>query len=809
MSRSNEWPLAGVRVLDLSTEIAGPYATKMLVDAGAEVVKVEGPKGDPLRSWSASKQDLAGRDGALFQFLNGGKQSVDWDLESQVGRDQFLRLCQSADLVIESGGAGWLDARGIGFDTLREQNPAISLVSISAYGTEGPWADRPATEFTLAAEVGNIAYRGLPERGPVAAGGRVGEWASGSCAAVAALATWRSARVSGVGLHADLSMLEAMSLTMTTYHDLFNQFIPGFAIPQAIETPSIEPTRDGWIGICTYTGQQWKDLCALMGRPEVGENELYYDGSARMQHLDFIQEMIHGWTKQHTKDEVIELATLMRIPVAPIGDGRSVLEFDQFSERGVFQDHPDGFKAPRVPYLVDGMSLPGFRAAPKLGQDNASVEAALPAGLVSASESGEGVSEGAVKPAFDGLRVVDLTAFWAGPFATGILAALGADVMKVESIQRPDGMRFAGAVPSDQLWETSPIFHGCNMSKRAITLNLDDEEGKELLRRLLKDADVVIENFSARVMENFGFTWEVLHEINPNLISVRMPAWGLDGPWKDRTGFAPSVEQASGLAWLTGYEDMPLIPRGVCDPVGGMHTVYALTMALEERSRTGIGMLVEIPLVEPALNMAAEQVIEWTAYGEFLSRRENRGPVASPQAVFECQPSKREVRYEKKFAALSIVTDAEWGILLEVMGHPDWAINSDYASEAGRRAAEDEIEAGLAPWFAAQDCDEVVDRLLAAGLPAATLINGYMLSPNPQIEARGFRHNLEHAVAGMKSYVGLPFQLSNEAAVCYRWAAPTLGQHNEEVLAEMGISEAERAELRAKQVIGDRPAFDV
>ncbi len=806
MSEESPYPLAGLRVLDLSTGIAGPYATKMLVDAGADVIKIEGPKGDPLRRFSSSGQDLSQRDGALFQFLNGGKRSVDWDLDLPADREAFLRLAQTADLVVESGGAGWLEARGVDFETLRRRNPALSLVSVSPYGRTGPWATRPATDFTLQAEVGSTAYRGLPERGPVHAGGRLGEYAAGSAVAVAVLATWRSARASGVGLHADVSMLEALCLSFTTYHDLFGQFVPGVAIPMALETPSIEPCKDGWIGLCTYTGQQWKDLCALMGRPDVGEDERFYDGSARMQHLDFILDVIHGWTKTQTMAEVTELAGLMRIPVSPIGDGKSVLEFDQFRERGVFVDHPDGFKAPRPPYQVHGMPVPAYRKAPELGADRDAIEASLPA----SSASDAAIDESGVKPAFDGLRVIDLTAFWAGPYATCLLSTLGADVVKVESIQRPDGMRFAGAVPSEALWETAPIFHGANLSKKGITLNLDAEEGKAILRRLLEDADVVIENFSARVMENFGFTWEVLHEINPRLISVRMPAWGLDGPWKDRTGFAPNVEQASGLAWITGYEDMPLIPRGVCDPLGGMHTVHALAMGLLERERTGEGMLVEVPLVEPALNMAAEQVIEWTAYGAFLERRENRGPVASPQAVFVTKPSATETRYEKKHVALAIETDEQWHALVERLGRPAWALDASYATEAGRRAAEDAIESELAAWFAEQDCDEVVDRLLAVGVPAATLVNGYMISPNPQLEARGFRRPLTHAVTGEMLYAGLPFTLSNDAANVYAWAAPTMGQHNREVLqGELGLSDEELAELERKQVIGTRPAFDV
>ncbi|MEM9177539.1 MAG: CoA transferase [Myxococcota bacterium] len=806
MSEAPAFPLAGVRVLDLSTEIAGPYATKLLVDAGAEVIKVEGPGGDPLRRFSSSGQDLSERDGALFQFLNGGKRSVDWDLETEAGRAAFLRLVQTADLVVESGGAGWLEARGLDFATLRARNPAVSLVSVSPYGRTGPWATRPATDFTLQAEVGSTAYRGLPERGPVYAPGRLGEYSAGAAVAVGALATWRSARASGVGLHADVSMLEALCLCFTTYHDLFGQFVPGFAIPIAVETPSIEPCKDGWIGLCTYTGQQWKDLCALMGRPDVGEDKRFYDGSARMQHLDFILDVIRGWTKTQTMAEVAELAGLMRIPVAPIGDGRSVLEFDQFRERGVFLDHPDGFKAPRPPYRVHGMAMPALRKAPRLGADRAEIEATLP----EAAASDAAIDASRVRPAFDGLRVIDLTAFWAGPLATGILATLGADVVKIESIQRPDGMRFAGAIPSDALWETSPIFHGANPSKKGVTLNLDAEEGKAILRRLLADADVVIENFSARVMENFGFTWDVLHALNPKLISVRMPAWGLDGPWKDRTGFAPNVEQASGLAWITGYEDMPLIPRGVCDPVGGMHTVFALAMGLEERARTGKGTVVEVPLVEPALNMAAEQVIEWTAYGAFLGRRGNRGPVASPQAVFPTRPSATETRFEKRHVALAIETDAQWGALVEALGRPDWAADARYATEVGRRAGEEAIEAALAAWFADQDCDAVVERLVGEGVPAATLVNGYLISPHPQLEARGFRRPLTHAVTGEMRYAGLPFTLSNEAANVYAWAAPTLGQHNRDVLqGELGLSDEAFAALEAAQVIGTRPAFDL
>ena len=289
-----------------------------------------------------------------------------------------------------------------------------------------------------------------------------------------------------------------------------------------------------------------------------------------------------------------------------------------------------------------------------------------------------------------------------------------------------------------------------------------------------------------------------------------MPAWGLDGPWRDRTGFAPNVEQASGLAWITGYEDLPMIPRGVCDPVGGMHTIVAIVMALEERDRTGQGVLVEVPLVEPALNVAAEQVLEWSAYGELLGRLENRGPTACPQVVLTCQPSTSESRYERNQIALAVETDAEWAALVEWMGAPGWALGPAFATQSGRREQEDLIEEKLATFFASRECDDTVNALLAAGIPAAPLVNAHFISPNPQLEARGFFQDFEHPVAGPMRYPDLPFRFSSRPEGLHHGPPPVMGEHNDAILAgELGLSPDELESLRKKKVIGDRPSFEI
>lgn len=809
MPKNLNGPLQGLRVLDLSTRITGPYATKLFADAGADVVKLESPAGDPLRRWRASDEALPpGETGALFQYLNGGKRSVVADLGTEAGRDFALDLAARSDLVVESLGAGVADRLGVGWSAVQERNARCSLVSISPWGGDGPWAERASTEFTLQAATGSIAYRGHPSLGPVGSGGRIGEWIPGAYAAIGGLAAWRSARQTGAGQHVDLSVFEVLCLAMTVYHDLNSQFFEG-PLPQAIETPSIEPCKDGWVTLCTITGQQWKDFCALIGQAELSEDEKFYDAKARMEQLDFIHGVIHAYTKAHTVDEIIETMSLARIPISPLGNGRTLLEMDHLKERGVFLDAPGGGKQPRPPYRLSGglsevesSQHPVARPAPALGADTEDVlrELATPRHAPAAPEGGEALP-------YAGLRVLDLCAFWAGPVAGSFLGELGADVVKVESIQRPDFMRFAGSVRNDTMWEWNPIHHGCNANKRDITLHVDSEEGKALLWRLVETADVVIENFSPRVLENWGLDWQAVHTKNPKAILVRMPSFGLDGPWRDRVGFAMNIEGASGLAWLTGYDHIPLVVRGACDPVGGMHAVFALDLALEERRRTGRGQLVETPLLEPAINLAAEQVIEWSAYGHFLERTQNRSPLAAPQGVYPCG-DEAETGDGPGYVAIAVETDAQWEALRGVLGDPEWARDPALATRAGRRAAHDAIDARLSAWTGARTRKEAADALLAAGVPANECINPHSLFPNPQLEHRGFFQEMEHPAAGKVRYPGQPMIFSGLPRHLRTRPAPMLGEHNEEILkGELGLSDEELETLREKKVIGTRPAF--
>ena len=217
-------------------------------------------------------------------------------------------------------------------------------------------------------------------------------------------------------------------------------------------------------------------------------------------------------------------------------------------------------------------------------------------------------------------------------------------------------------------------------------------------------------------MEQFGLDWEHLHAVNPELIMVRMPAFGLDGPWRDRTGFAQTMECLTGMAWITGFVDgPPVLVRGACDPLAGMHTVFATILALGERDRSGGGRLVETAMVESVLNAAAEQVVEFTASGTLLGRHGNRGPVAAPQGVYSCAG-------DDEWVAIAIATDAQWDAFCSVLGDPAWARDSALAGAEGRRNRHDDIDRQVAAWTQDLVAEDAAERLATAGIPAGVVV---------------------------------------------------------------------------------------
>ncbi len=291
-----------------------------------------------------------------------------------------------------------------------------------------------------------------------------------------------------------------------------------------------------------------------------------------------------------------------------------------------------------------------------------------------------------------------MTTFWAGPCCTHFMAMLGAEVIHVESARRPDGTRLIAGIPvsEDQWWEKSPIFAALNTNKKGLTLDLQSPRGRELLRRLIATCDVVVENFTPRVLDQIGLDFEAVQAIRPDVVMLRMPGFGLDGPWRDNPAFAYAIESASGLSWLTGYPDRPPFePYSLGDPNAGVHALNGLLLALEHRRRTGQGVFVEAAMVDAALSISAEQVIEYSAYGALLDRAGNRGPTAAPQNLYRAADIDEFGRPDT-WVAVAVANDDQWRCLCDALGSPSWAVDPRLSTAAGRRAHEDLIDEQLA-----------------------------------------------------------------------------------------------------------------
>jgi crotonobetainyl-CoA:carnitine CoA-transferase CaiB-like acyl-CoA transferase len=361
--------------------------------------------------------------------------------------------------------------------------------------------------------------------------------------------------------------------------------------------------------------------------------------------------------------------------------------------------------------------------------------------------------------------VLDFTAFWAGPFATSWLSAMGADVIKVEAVQRPDGIRFSASVSprqDPQFFEKSALFHAANLGKRGITLDLSRPEGLDLAKQLIATSDVVIENFTPRVLEQFGLDEETVRSLRDDVIFARLPAFGLTGPWRNRPGFAQTMEQLTGMAWVTGYEGgPPIIAGGLVDPMVGTHAALAVVAALDHRARTGEGQLVEVPLVEVATAVTAEQVIRYSVDGSLGGRRGEHG-------VYRCD------------------------------GNDAWV-----AIDGARDPLDAEARAA---WCATRSADDAARELVAEGIPAAAMVPAHLGASDPQMHARNFFEQVEHPLVGTHDYPTWPMRFSAGPSSYWRGPAPTLGQHNAEILGgELGLDAETLKRLEESGVIGTTP----
>jgi crotonobetainyl-CoA:carnitine CoA-transferase CaiB-like acyl-CoA transferase len=704
---SPDLPLDGVRVVDLSSSLAGAYCTKLLTDLGADSVAIRGAYGGRPVAGSTELDD----------YLRTSQSIAVTDDEAESDD-----LIAGAHIIVNDALSGRI---------LKRCCPVTVL--ISPLGGGGPDSLLDLPEEVLQARSGSMAGHGHKWKPPLRIGGRLGEWTAGAYAALGAVTAWYR-RSPGASETVDVSVMESMQLTLLSAPTLSATF-PGGAkrARRFVMVPSIHRCADGeFVGLSAFSPQQWFAVLDVVGRPDLKEDRALTVPIVRIKRRAEVLAVIDHYLGAHTVGEAVAAFEAARVPVAHVRPASRLLQLEHARARSIFTAQPGNtYLRPRSPFRFSG-SVDRPLEAPKSFVD----WTRTPAFVVRRDAS-------ALPPErpLAGLRVIDFTQFWAGPYATSWLVAMGAEVVKIESANRPDSMRYSSFVAHDDpdFIEKSAMFHMNNLGKRSVCLDLADPGDLRRAKALIGDADIVAENFTPRVMERFGLDWDGVRSLNPQAIYLRMPAFGLDGPLRDRPGFATTMEQLTGLAWVTGYRgEEPIAPGGIIDPLSGVHAAIAVIAALDRRRETGVGTLIEVSMLEVTAAITAEQIIDHQVSGKLHTRHGERG-------TYAC------------------VGDDSW-------------ITVDH--ERDTLSARDRAD-----WCALREPHVALAELRQSGVAAAIVTAPWAPLDDPQFVARDFFTSINHRIVGEHRYPGFPMRMSRGQLPWWSAPAPTLGEHTEEVLA--------------------------
>ncbi len=799
--------LSGVNVLDLSESIGGAYCTKLLADLGAETLLVERPgSGHPLRRAGPYRDAPHIEKSGLFHYYAANKRSLVCDLESENGRERVRQLAEDADVVVEGFAPGYMDLIGLGYDHLASLNPSLVFTSITHFGQTGPYRRWKSDEIVDYAMGGYMYFGGHADREPLMINNNQPMLNAGAQAAIATLAALWWSRKTGQGQRVDVSSVEAM---LSAHAWTSSSWTHEGAVMRRTGPDCIR-CKDGWVWFFLF---RWDPtLFVLIGRPELMEDERFADRQSWFDNRDEVIRILGQWCAGRTKDDIFRAGQELRIPVTPVNDASDLVESSQLEFRNWFQEigSPiDGrCKLPGFPYVFSRTPASVRAPAPTLNRDEGFVFKRVNHRFDAGERTPMPGSPTTLEDLpLNGVRILEMTANWAGPLAARHLADLGAEVIKIEAPDRPAtrGGRYPGGDPFKHHYNRAAYFNKLNRNKRAITLNLYDPDARDVFLRLVAESDIVLENNSPRVMRNFGLEYPALCEANPDIIMVSISGFGQTGPDRDYVAYGANVEASCGLAAVTGYADDDRPYRSTlfyADPVTGAHAAIATLAALWHRAKSGQGQYVDMSLHENGITFFPESIIEYTMTGRLSPRRGNRHPRYAPQG---CYPSVGD----DAWVALCVRSRTEWVALARLIGRLDLADDPSLTTADGRRARHDELDAAISEWTSEYDHNEAARLLQRAGVPAGPVLANWELVSNSHFHARGFYVPIEHPDMGVFPYPGMPWKLS-ETPGLVRSASPLFGEHNEAAFRGLlGMTDTELARLYARRAIADEPPDDL
>jgi len=389
------------------------------------------------------------------------------------------------------------------------------------------------------------------------------------------------------------------------------------------------------------------------------------------------------------------------------------------------------------------------------------------------------------QPILQKIRILDFSWVLAGPYATRILADFGAEVIKIQPL-----------VPEAEDKFSRGYYNTWNRNKLGITLNLGNPQGVALAKRLVAISDAVVENFTPRVMANFGLDYDSLKKVKPDLIMLSLSTMGSTGPWRDYAGFGPTIQAFSGITYLTSFPGKPPLGLGTsyADHIAGLLACLALLGALEYRRMVGEGQYIDVSQVEAMASLLGDAVLDYMVDGKEAEPVGNSSTEAVPHGVYRC-------RGDDRWCAIAVFTDEEWQGFKRALGNPPWAEDKRFATFTGRLKNKAKLDRLVEDWTKEHTAEEAMALLQKQGVAAGVVQDASDLAQDPQLKQRGFFIELDHPELGKTISDATPIRLSDTPAR-YTRPAPVLGQDNDYVYGELlGMSDGELAELRQQGII--------
>ncbi len=762
--------LTGFRVVELAESVAGEYCGKLLADFGAEVIKVERPGGSPTRAMAPIVGDGDGSEcSAVFAYLNTNKRSVEIDAGA------LTALIATADAVVGE----------LSVSELADRHPDVVCCAVTPHGVDAPPELHNAKSLNVFHSSGwgfHTPSHADPAKPPLKGPGRfLADYEAGLDAALCIASSLFRKLHTGAGEFIDVS---AHAVLVSRADCVLGRFISGEISPENTRgdydqqgPASFFECADGYVYLYMTNGSHWTGLKRLMGKPDWLDEfeDDWLEFSVTPDKIRTFQCGFADWVRVLNKDAVSDEAQRQGVPLVPVADTVDLKTSPQYRHRGFFRDvmHPVlGTAAyPGVPYLLSASPARITSAAPALGHDTDGVREHRSPKAVSQQRKTSGTSRGGP---LEGVRVVELTKVWAGPYAGKLLALLGAEVIKVESSTHPDEMRAYGGTDINH----APFFLSINPEVLSVELDLKSADDVDRLRELISRSDIVINNLRPGAMERIGLGHEQLKGGKRDIISVSIKMWGNDGPLGHQTGYAPCFAALAGVASLVGYPGGP--PLGTSmrygDSTVGAAAAFAAVAALLHRDLTGEGQFVDVSAVEALSSMIGDCLLAQELTGTPLLPDGNQHADMAPHGCYPCAGG--------DWVSIAVADETQWRLLCQTLGTAALTDDPRFGTLADRLAHSDALDPALGALTRDHHAAVLAQQLRAAGVPAAKSATALDIIGDPLLWDRGLYRFVSDHREGQRPVLAAPWRMARAEAEIAR-GAPDLGEHDDYVLSEI------------------------